>query len=321
MIISASYRTDIPAFYGEWFIKRLDAGYCMVTNPYGGKPSRVSLQREDVDGIIFWTKNLGPFMEHLKIVHERAYPFIVQYTINGYPRTLEFSVVNAERSIQHMKTLSEVYGKYIAVWRYDTIVFTSETPLDFHRKNFERLTKALEGTTDEVVVSFAQIYKKTLRNMNWAAKKFGFQWEDPSDETKFNFVTELVHMAKARGMKLMVCSQSKYLAPGAEEARCIDAQRLSKISGKKIKAYIKGNRPDCGCYASRDIGTYDTCPHGCVYCYAVMNRELAQKHYHEHDPKGEFLYPRVQKTQEIEEVISAEQIALNCEVPQQLKLL
>lgn len=318
MIISASYRTDIPAFYGEWFIERLNAGYCMVSNPYGGKSYRVSLKREDVDGIIFWTKNLGPFLDKLEIIKERNLPFIVQYTINGYPRTLEFSVVDAERSVRHMHTVREKYGEHVAVWRYDTIVFSSVTPLDFHRRNFERLAKALEGSTNEVVISFAQLYQKTLRNMNWAAEKFGFEWEDPDDQTKYNLVSELAEMAKARGMQLTVCSQNQYVAPGAEVAHCIDAGRLTKVSNRRIKAKIKGNRPDCACFISRDIGTYDTCPHGCVYCYAVLNRDLAQKRYKEHDPMAEFLYPHRNDDATQEDTVPTLDIS---EAPEQLNLL
>lgn len=290
MIISASYKTDIPAFYGEWFIKRLRAGYCRVINPYNRKSCRVDLTRETVDGFVFWTKNLGPFLKSLAEVHEKVYPFLVQYTINGYPRSLEFSVVDAKRSIEHMKQIAEVYGSKVGVWRYDTIIFSSLTPVDFHRRNFSDLAKRLEGITDEVVVSFAQIYKKTKKNMDWASKKFGFSWEDPQAELKYNFAAELAQTAKAHGIQLSMCAQKEFLAPGVSEARCIDATRLSEISGLSIKSKLKGNRPTCGCFISKDIGEYDTCPHGCVYCYAVLNRSLAQNRFQRHDPNSEFLF-------------------------------
>jgi hypothetical protein len=291
MIISASYKTDIPTFYGEWFINRLRAGYCRMVNPYGKQVYRVDLTPEAVDGFVFWTKNLGPFLKHLPEVHKRGYAFMVQYTINGYPRSLEFSVVDGTRSIEHMKRLADTYGRSVAVWRYDTIVFSSATPLDFHRRNFEALARALEGTTDEVIVSFAQIYKKTLRNMNWAANEFGFAWEDPSDEVKYNLAAELAQVARVHGMQLSMCAQRQFLAPGVSDARCVDCQRLSRIAGRLIHVKRRGNRHDCGCFASRDIGEYDTCPHGCVYCYAVQNRGLAQRRFKEHDPQSEFLFP------------------------------
>lgn len=290
MIISASYKTDIPTFYGEWFINRLRAGYCRMVNPYNQKAYRVGLTRDEVDGFIFWTKNAGPFLHHLEEVHQKGFPFIVQYTINNYPRKLEFSVVDAKRSLEHMKQLSTTYGSKTVVWRYDTIVFSSLTPSNFHRHNFAELAKALEGTTDEVVVSFAQIYKKTKRNMDWAAKEFGFTWEDPDSELKYNLAQELAEIAKSYGIQLSMCSQKAFLAPGVVEARCVDARRLTALLGRPLDAKLKGNRPECGCYHSRDIGEYDTCPHGCVYCYAVQKRDLAQTRFHAHDPNGEFLF-------------------------------
>lgn len=290
MIISASYRTDIPAFYGDWFMQRLDAGYCMVVNPYGGQLYRVGLRRDEVDGFVFWTKNLGPFTEHLGEIRRRGYPFIVQYTINGYPRALEFSVVDAARSVQHMQRLAETFGPRAAVWRYDTILSTSLTPPDFHRENFARLAESLAGATDEVVISFAQIYRKTQRNMQWAARQSGFRWNDPPDEEKRALAADLVGIAQAHGMRLAICSQRAYVVPGAVEARCIDAPRLADVAGRPIKAQIKGNRPECACHLSRDIGAYDTCPHGCVYCYAVQHRRLAQQRYQAHNPASDILF-------------------------------
>ena len=185
MIISASYKTDIPAFYGEWFLNRLNAGYCKAINPYGRQIYNVSLKRENVDGFVFWTKNLIPFIDKLEIIQQRGYPFIIQYTIHGYPRALEFSVVDAERSTLYAKRVAENYGPRVLIWRYDPIIFTSVTPTDFHLQNFEKLAQKLEGSVDEVVVSFAQIYKKTLDNLNVASRNFGFTWEDPVDDTKY----------------------------------------------------------------------------------------------------------------------------------------
>lgn len=290
MIISCSYKTDIPTFYGEWFMNRLHAGHCKMVNPYGRQVYRVDLRREAVDGFVFWTKNIGPFLNHLDEVAERGYPFVVQHAINGYPRALEHSVVDAERAVVHMHELRQRFGPRTAVWRYDTTVFTSLTPVDFHRQNFRRLASALEGATDEVVISFAQIYQKTRRNMDCAAREFDFTWQDPADPVKYELASELAEIAHSHGMQLSMCSQKAYLAPGVVEARCVDTQRLSDVAGQPVAAKLKGNRPECGCFASRDIGEYDTCPHGCVYCYAVMNREVALRRFRQHDPNGEFLF-------------------------------
>jgi hypothetical protein len=297
MIISASYKTDIPTFYGEWFMNRLQAGYCKMVNPYGRQIYRVELTPETVDGFVFWTKNIGPFLKYLPGIQARGYPFIVQHSINGYPSQLESRVINYTHTIEYMKTLAGTYGSDVVVWRYDPIIISSLTPIDWHLRNFERLATALEGTTDEVVVSFAQIYKKTRRNMDIAAKEADFDWsrhESMTDDDVRNLVAALAQIAATRGMRLRICSQKAYLVPGIiEEARCVDADRLEKVSWRAIpgKARQKGNRKECGCFASRDIGEYDTCPHGCAYCYAVQHRDLALDRYKAHDPTGEFLFP------------------------------
>lgn len=182
MIISASYKTDIPTFYGDWFINRLRAGYCKTLNPYNRQIGRVSLKPDDVQGFVFWTKNVGPFIGHLAEVRRRGFPFVVQHTINAYPRVLEEAVVDAVKSVEHVRRLAEEYGPRVCVWRYDTIIESSVTPRDFHVGTFSRLAKELQGATDEVVISFAHLYEKTLRNMNRAADAKGFTWSDPSDD-------------------------------------------------------------------------------------------------------------------------------------------
>lgn len=289
MIVSASYRTDIPAFYGEWFMNRLAAGYCHVQNPYSRKPYAVDLRRGAADGFVFWTKNLTPFLPRLEAVAALGYPFVVQYTINSYPRELEASVIDSARSIRHMHRLARDYSPLCAVWRYDPILLSSLTPERFHLDRFERLAADLEGATNEVVISFAQIYEKSQLNLNIAASHAGFTWRNPADGEKLALASRLVELARRHGMTLTVCSQRLYTVPGAMAARCIDAARLSAIAGYSIQAPVKGNRAECLCHESRDIGEYDTCPHGCVYCYAVRTPALARRRFHDHDPNSEFL--------------------------------
>jgi hypothetical protein len=291
MIISASYKTDIPTFFGDWFMNRLRAGYCKMVNPYNRRVLRVSLRPEDVDGFVFWTKNIGPFLPHLAEVRRAGLPFVVQHTINGYPRVLEQSVVDATKSVEHVRRVAESYGPKVCVWRYDTIVFSTVTPRAFHIETFSELAKKLEGATDEVVISFAHIYKKTQRNMDQAAEDHAFTWSDLSAEWKRELLIELTAIASTHDMHLTLCSQPQFMVPGCQEARCVDVERLSSVGERRIKARLKGNREECGCYEARDIGEYDTCPHGCVYCYAVQNRPLALERFHRHDPTSEFLFP------------------------------
>lgn len=321
MIISASYKTDIPAFYGEWFMRRLDHGFCRMVNPYGRQVYTVNLKREPddagregVDGFVFWTKNIGPFLRHLKEIRERGYPFVVQHTINGYPRQLEARVVNYDRAVANMHKLREDFGPRVAVWRYDPILITSLTPPDKHRELFGRLASQLKDATDEVIISFAQIYKKAKRNLDLAAKRGNFTWskheafayDDERLEEARALVRDLARVARDNDMRLTVCSQLRFLVEGVGPAHCIESERLQDVAAafgitdRQINAKIKGNRPQCECSASRDIGDYDTCPHGCVYCYAVMNRTVALDRYRHHNPDSDFLFEPDPQTIQVE---------------------
>ena len=294
MIVSASYRTDIPAFYGDWFMRRLDAGFCRTVNPWGGPPGRVDLTPGAVDGFVFWTRNMRPFLARFAQVAAR-YPAMVQYTLTGYPRALEASTVDPERAVADIVRLARDFGPRVAVWRYDPILVSDLTPPDWHRANFATLAAALRGGTDEVVMSFAHAYRKTRRNLDAAAARHGFAWTDPEDDAKRALAADLAAIAAANGMRAIVCAQAAYTVGGAEPARCIDAARLSDIAGRPLAAPVKGNRPDCLCAESRDIGAYDSCPHGCVYCYAVAGPDAAKRRHAAHDPAGEFLIAPVRR--------------------------
>ncbi len=299
MIISASYTTDIPTFYGEWFMNRLHAGFCKMVNPYGGQIYTIDLSPAQVDGFVFWTKNIGPFLQHLPAIQELGYPFLIQHSINGYPSALESRVINYAHTLNAMRQLAQAYGPQRLIWRYDPILFTSLTPPAWHRTNFAKLARELAGVTDEVVISFAQIYRKTERNLSEAAQQSAFTWHEhnPDDpgfmESARTLAAELAEIAASYGMQMRVCAQKAFLMPGLiEEASCVDAARLERVAGHPIlnNARQKGNRKECACAASKDIGAYDTCPHGCVYCYAVQRRDQAVERYKAHDPRGEFLF-------------------------------
>lgn len=260
-------------------MNRLEAGSCQVANPYGGKPYTVSLGRDDVDGFVFWTKNPGPFLEPLAAVRDQGLPFVVQFTITGYPTPLEQSVPDTEQSVNLLKQLVKVYGTRAIVWRYDPIIETSLTPASWHLTNFQRLAGSLAGATDEVIISFAHIYRKTKRNLESSAQRHDFSWRDPAEDEKETLSQRFAEIAAENGMTLTICSQPSFLVNGIEGARCIDAQRLSDMANRPISAKIKGNRPGCLCSEARDIGAYDCCPMGCAYCYAVSRRDIAQNRH------------------------------------------
>jgi hypothetical protein len=291
MIVSASYRSDIPAFYARWFVGRLAAGQARVANPYGGGSYQVSLRPGEVDGFVFWTRNIRPLLPHLDAVR-RVAPFVVQFTATGYPRALESAVIGADEAVAQLAELRRRFGARVAVWRYDPIVVTSALNPDAHAANFAALAARLSGAVDEVVLSFVHPYRKTARNLDRAAARHGFAWRDPPPDEKQALLGKLAGIAAEHGMAANLCTQPDLVVPGIGEARCIDAQRLGDVAQAPVAARESGNRPGCRCALSRDIGAYDTCPHGCAYCYAVADRDRALARYRAHDPAAAELAPR-----------------------------
>lgn len=304
MIVSASYRTDIPAYYGAWFLRRLEAGFADVTNPYGGAGYRVGLARGEVDGFVFWTRNAGPFGAVLDEVKRRGFPFFLQFTITGCPRLIEPGTLDADAAVRQVRAIAGRFGPRAAVWRYDPIVVSDATPPAWHRANFARLAAALGGAADEAVISFVQPYRKTARNLAATLGRAGLAWRDPPPDEKRALIGDLAAIAGEHGMRLTLCTQPELvqrpedrgqmpertdvvpisdLCHPFSESRCIDADRLSDIAESAITARTKGNRPGCFCAESRDIGAYDTCAQGCAYCYAVGSRAKAQAAVRAHD--------------------------------------
>ena len=287
MIVSASYRTDIPAFHGDWFEAQMARGVCVVANPYGGAATRVALDRRAVDGFVFWTRNPAPFMSTLDRLRAGGWPFVVQFTIIGYPRTLDAAVPAADRQIAALRRLYDRFGPDAVVWRYDPVLITDATPPQWHRRQFEWLATSLAGMVDEVVLSFAAIYAKTRRNLDRMTAVDGVAWRDPPADEKAGLLADLAGIAAGCGLTASLCAQPDLLAateratPPAPlgAAACIDAARLSRVTGRPIAARTKGNRHGCLCAESRDIGAYDTCPHGCVYCYANRSPAAAKRGY------------------------------------------
>lgn len=284
MIVSASYKTDIPAFYSEWFMNRLHAGYCMVKSSYGGQNNRVSLLAKDVDGFVFWTRNIDPLAPYLPEIRETA-PFVVHMTITNYPKALENSVIAVEKAIVDLRKIADIYGPKSVVWRYDPLFISPETPVDWHFENFSKLAQKLNGVSDEVVVSFMQFYKKADLNM----LRDGITWTNPLKAEKPAILERLAEIASSNGFQLTLCTQPDLVSDKTPPARCIDATRIAAVGGKVFKSRVKGNRPGCLCAESRDIGRYDSCPHGCIYCYAVAGQHVAKGNYKIHNPLDEHL--------------------------------
>ncbi len=140
---------------------------------------------------------------------------------------------------------------------------------------------------------FFQLYRKTKFNMDSAAESSGNLWWNPAVDEQRDMAAQLSTLATERGLQLTICSQPELITI-QQPSRCIDSARLTDLAGHHIGAVTKGNRPGCECAESKDVGDYDTCPHGCVYCYAVRSQKIAIDRFKQHDPDSEFLFPRAE---------------------------
>lgn len=293
MIISASRRTDIPAFYMRWMLERLRAGSCRVVNPF--RPSQqkeISLAAVDVDAIVFWTRAPGRLAGHVRDIrglgHRRLFALV---TVLDYARDLEPHVPSTDVAIDGTRRLADRLGSDRAVrWRYDPVLFGPRDTPDDHRRRFERIAARLEGSTRRVFVSFVDSYKKTTRRLA-ALGDGGYPWEriDEDGPVARGLVRDLSAMAQARGMSLTTCAEPlSYASEGAPAGRCIDPEWIealhpgATIDGRKDR----GQRDACGCARAVDVGMPDTCLHGCAYCYAVVSQRTALRRRVAHDPSA-----------------------------------
>ncbi|MFP5259504.1 MAG: DUF1848 domain-containing protein [Acidobacteriota bacterium] len=285
MIISASRRTDIPAFYSRWLMGRLRAGHCAVRNPFNAaQVSHISLAPEDVTAIVFWTRDPRPLLPHLPEIRALGHEPFFLVTLLDNPRALDPKCPGPEASVPAFLRLAEALPGRIR-WRYDPIVLTSATPPDWHRRTFARLAAALAGHTDQVIVSFVEPYRKIARRMA-ALTAAGFAPLDvPSDE-RVRLLLDLRDTAASHGMVLAACCQPElFETAGVPASRCIDGDWITARTGRPVPAgKDAGQRPRCGCSPSRDIGAYDRCLFGCAYCYATGSFERAREQYGRHDP-------------------------------------
>jgi hypothetical protein len=275
-IISVSRRTDIPAFFGEWFLNRVNEGFAGYLNPFSGTKHFVSLKNDDVTCFVFWSKNFVPFMDILKKIDSCGYNFYFNYTINNYPDIFEGNVINSEKLIDNLKELSDLYSPLQINWRYDPIIVSNLTDFDFHLKNFYSLASKLTGYVKRCIFSYVSLYKKVKRNFISFCNIHNIEINEPQNKEKVEFANELYKIAEKFNIKLFSCCSPIYLGENIQKARCVDHELINKLffdqNPKKFK--IKSSREYCNCSESIDIGVYDTCRHSCVYCYANKNFSL-----------------------------------------------
>ena len=274
-IVSASRRTDLPAFHSGWFMSCLRQGFAEVKNPYNpDQVSKVSLLPDEVLAIVFWTKNPTPLLAHLAEIEKTGHRFYFQFTLNDYPQALEPNLPPLAERIASFVELSEKIGPRRVVWRYDPIILSNRTGSDYHRRAFEDLCRTLGPHTRRVVVSLIDYYKKTKRNLR-PLEMDGYEFDiDAADRPETDeLLGDLAKMARAHSLEIFTCAQERdYTNLGIPPGRCVDGELIESLWGIQERwKKDPSQRERCLCTHSRDIGAYGTCNHACLYCYAGRN--------------------------------------------------
>jgi hypothetical protein len=293
MIISASRRTDVPAFYAEWFVQRVRAGYGEVPNPMNPRQvARVSLLPEEVDAIVFWTRNPMPLLSKLPELDALGLCYYFQFTLCGYGRPIEEQNPSPANAITAFKRLSSTVGPERVIWRYDPLVFSEATTADFHLKNFEFLSTALKGFTRRCVVSIWDNYRKLGSRLEALSAQGVHLWQ-PGQAKLDRLLPRLVELCAANGMEIVSCAEEVDLERyGVKRGKCVDDELIQRLFGFEVCHKKDGaQRPACGCVESRDIGMYNSCLFGCSYCYATTSFSTAATNRRKHNPDSASLIP------------------------------
>lgn len=334
-LISASRRTDIPAFYSEWFVNRLKAGFVYVQQPYNRKLFRVSLRPEDVSAIVFWSKNYAPLLSNLGRIEQTTKNLFFHFTITSN-QELELHTPDYQDAIRDYIFLSQRYSAEQLAWRFDPICLTDKLLFEAYEDLFVRCAERLKGHTRNCIISFAHPYKKTTANL----QKYAHQaMLELSEQKKKEYALRLAARAEQYGIRLFACCndylvsgnvhpigdrnasigigcgqqlspisnevqndhQQRAFSNGVQKARCIDGHALTEIFKTKFDTRPAASRKECGCTKSADIGAYDTCAHGCLYCYANNDKDKARAARKQHNPDWNALMMQVNEMNAREE--------------------
>ncbi len=317
-IVSASRSTDIPAFYADWFFKRLEVGYSAWINPFNGVKSYISYDKTRF--IVFWSKNPRPLLDYLDELEKRNIGCYVQYSLNDYEaEELERNVPPLDERIDTFKRLVDRLGKGGVVWRFDPLVLTDDIDITKLLRKIENIGDQLKDYTEKLVFSFVDI--RTYRKVEVNLKSNRIPYHEWTDDLMADFAAKLVALNKAKGwnFKLATCGE-RGSYPGVEHNHCVDDELIIRraYEDKELMRFLKaeihpmpalnlfgesdqlpsgaivlgngyyvtrgnnrdnGQREFCGCMKSKDIGQYNTCVHMCEYCYANTSKQSAALNY------------------------------------------
>lgn len=300
VIISASRSTDIPAFFADWFMNRLRAGYVRWVNPFNANQTQyVSFSRTRV--IVFWSKNPRPLIQHLSEIDDKGINYYFQFTVNDYAaERLEPHVPSLSQRVETFCALAEKVGRKRVIWRFDPLILTDKLSVDHLLDRIAGVAGKVRAYTERLVISFADIavYSKVRNNL----KREHVDYREFTADQMIDFAERLQTMNRAWGLKIATCAEAVALEPhGIEHNRCIDDRLMVDVFGqdRKLMEFLgyeadlfstpsrpymkdKGQRKECGCIVSKDIGVYDTCRHLCAYCYANTSCRAVENNMRKH---------------------------------------
>ena len=288
MILNTGSRTDIPAYYSKWFMNRVHEGFVYARNPYYYRQViRYEINPEVVDVIVFCTKNPIPMLEYIDEL--RKFNMFWFVTITPYGKEIEPNVPDKNKVIEAFKKLSTMLGSNCVSLRYDPILIDDKYTLDYHIDYFEKMMEELDGYTNQVVISFIDLYEKTKRNFPEA--------KEVDIDTQIGITRKFVEIGKRHNIEIFTCHENEILGEyGANISGCMTKEVLEKAINNKLNVKNKlDTRQGCNCLLGNDIGAYNTCGHLCRYCYANYSKEKVIENMKRHDPDSPLLIGNIEK--------------------------
>lgn len=278
MIINSGTRTDIPAFFHKWFLNRIKEGFVISKNPYNNQLYKYSFNPKTVDVLCFCSKNPKPLVNHLDELSDYKQFWFV--TINPYGNDIEVNVPSYKRVIKTFRQLSDNLGVNSVSWRYDPILINEKYSLDYHIDKFEEMASELHEYTSDCTISFIDLYQKVLRNFP--------EVREVTTEERLVIGENFSRIAGQYDISMKTCVEGTLLDQfGFDSTGCMTQQVLEKAIGNNLKVPKgKYHNRECNCLIGRDIGLYNTCLHGCKYCYANSNMNLVRKNQKLHNPNS-----------------------------------
>ena len=300
MILNTGMRTDIPAYFSKWFLNRIREGYVLTRNPYNPLPGpRYRLAPEVVDILCFGTKNPGPLLPHLDEIGKfRTFWFV---TMNPYGRELEPHVPYWKKVAEYIRELSREFGPRAVSWRVSPIIVNGRYTVPWHIDRFAEMAESLSGAVETCMIAFLDLYAKTVRNFPEGRQVA--PWE------KAEIGKAFAETARRNGIRLIGCYEDQDLKKyGVDVSGCMTHHALEHIGDIKltIPKSERGvqKRPGSsasisdeerkeyweqgGCLLGNDIGAYNTCPHGCRYCYANFDQAAVAANFRLHDAESPY---------------------------------